>query len=178
MNGTEVRAAFEAVLAAWNARDLDAFCAQLAPDIYWHDLGMPNPPAVGHEAVRRFSRSIFGGFPDFRYELRGALCIGEDGNSCVAPFRLRATFTGVVDPPGFAPTGRRVDIEGLEYLQFRDGLVTRIETRFDPFELFRQLFAIDFRPPAGSRRERASVRLQKSHAWWLRRTEAAKPPAV
>ena len=168
----EAREQFHALLNAWNARDLDRFCAQLTPDIQWHDLGMPHPPAIGRDAVRSFSASILRAFPDFTYELRGSLCVAEDGLSCVGPFRLRARFTGYFDPPGFAPTGRQADIDGLDYLQFRDGLVSRIETRFDPLDLAQQLFGLEVRAPAGSWRERLSVRVQRAHAWWLRRAGA------
>lgn len=178
MTPTETQDRFHALLDAWNARNLDSFCAQLTPDVLWHDLGMPHPPAVGREAVRRFGESILRAFPDFAYELRGSLCVAADGLSCVGPFRLTATFTGPFDPPGFAPTGRRADIHGLDYLQFRDGQVCRIETRFDPFELAEQLFGLDVRAPVGSLRESLSVRVQRAHAWWLRRSSAGRGGAA
>ena len=85
MTAVEIRERVEGMLRAWNDRDLDRFLAFMTPDVDWHDLGMPYPPAVGHEAVRRFSESALRAFPDFRYEIRGSICIGEDGQSCVAP---------------------------------------------------------------------------------------------
>ena len=57
MTGVEIRERVEGMLRAWNDRDLDRFLAFMTPDVDWHDLGMPYPPAVGHEAVRRFSES-------------------------------------------------------------------------------------------------------------------------
>lgn len=160
------------LLDAWNARDLDAFTALLTPDVYWHDLGMPHPPAVGHDAVRRFAHSVLRAFPDFRYEFRGPLCVAEDGSSCLLPWTITATHTGPFDPPGLAPTNRRVRFSGLDYFTFRDGLVSRLETRFDPAEPIEQLLGIQLRPPAGSLRERLLVRAQRARAAMLRRRGA------
>jgi len=166
------------LLTAWNARDLDAFVGLLAPGVYWHDLGMPHPPAIGRAAVRRFAESVLRAFPDFRYSLRGPICVAADGLSCVVPWTMTATNTGVLDPPGVAPTWRRVRFDGLDYMQFRDGLVTRIETRFDPVEPLEQLLQIHLRPAPGSLRERVLVLLQRLRAAWVRRAargEAHEP---
>jgi predicted ester cyclase len=157
------------LLAAWDARNLDALIGLLAPDVYWHDLGMPHPPAIGRETVRRFCESVFRAFPDFSYTIRSSICVAADGLSCVVPWTITATNTGVLDPPGVAPTGRRVRFDGLDYLQFRDGLITRIETRFDPVEPLEQLLQMRFRPPPGSLRERILLLLQRLRAAWLRR---------
>jgi len=165
-----------AILAAWNARDLDGFVAQLAPDVYWHDLGMPHPPAVGREAVRAFSAAVLRAFPDFRYELRGPVCVAEDGMSCVVPFVITATQTAPLTPPGFAPTGRTVRIEGLDYLQFNEHFATRIETRFDIVHTLEQLLGLSLRPAAGSLREVVAVRLQRAVAWARRQPAPASPP--
>jgi predicted ester cyclase len=157
------------LLEAWNARDLDGFTALMTPDIYWHDLGMPHPPAVGRDAVRRFGVSILRAFPDFHYEIRGPVCIAEDGTSCLLPWTITATNTGPLDPPGLAPTNRRVRFSGLDYFTLRDGLVARIETRFDPTEPIEQLIGWRLRPPAGSWRERCFVWIQRVRAAMLRR---------
>lgn len=159
----------QSLLAAWNRRNLDTFVALMHPDVYWHDLGMPTPPAIGREAVRRFSESILRAFPDFRYTIRGSVCVAEDGESCVVPWTINATHTAPFDPPGFAPVGRAVQFDGLDYLEFRDGLVARIETRFDPVDPIEQLLGVRIRPPAGSFLERALVGAQRVVAWWLRK---------
>jgi hypothetical protein len=51
MTRTDVVAKVSAMLEAWNARDLDRFVAFFTEDAYWHDLGMPHPPAIGRAAV-------------------------------------------------------------------------------------------------------------------------------
>jgi len=163
----------EALLAAWNERDLDRFTSLLTTDIYWHDLGMPSPPAVGRDSVRRFSESLLRAFPDFRYEIRGPICTAADGTSCVIPWTISATNTGRFEPPGFAPTGRKAHFSGLDYFTIRNGLVARIETRFDPAEPIAQLFGWELRPRPGSWTERVFVWIQRARAAWLRRLGAA-----
>lgn len=158
-----------ALLEAWNARDLDAFMGFLAPDVSWHDLAMPAPPATGTDAVRRFAESVLRAFPDFRYEIRAPICVSDDGNSCLVPWTITATHLGMFDPPGFAPTGRQLTVHGLDYIQFRDGLVVHMESRFDPAEAMEQLTGLRIRPPAGSLRERLVVRLQRIVAAIARR---------
>ncbi len=170
MRSSSVEATVRALLDAWNARDLDAFTAMMTPDVYWHDLGMPAPPAVGRDAVRRFSEAALRAFPDFRYEIRAPICVAEDGLSCLVPWTISATNLGRLDPPGFAPAGRGVHFDGLDYFQFRDGLVARLETRFDPADPIEQLMGIRLRPSPGSLRERTLVSLQRVVAWWRRRT--------
>ncbi len=169
MTQSEVTQRINGILAAWNARDLDGFLSFLAPDIYWHDLGMPSPPAIGQAAVRRFSETVLQAFPDFRFELRAPICIAEDGNSCVLPWTIRGTNSGPFDPPGFAPTGGAVHFSGFDYLVFRDGLVARIETRFDPADVVEQMLGVRLRPAPGSLLERCLVRFQRIGAAILRR---------
>ena len=158
-----------ALLDAWNARDLAAFGALLASDVYWHDVGMPHPPAIGREAAVQFAASALTAFPDFMYEIRGPICVSADGRHCVVPWTIRATQSGPLHPPGFAPVNRTVCFDGFDSFEFRDGLVARLETRFDPAVPIEQLLGIRVRPAPGSMAERVLVRLQRVIAWWIRR---------
>ena len=164
----------QSLLDAWNARDFDRFTALMTPDVYWHDLGMPTPPAIGRDAVRRFSESALRAFPDFRYELRGPICVSDDGQTCVVPWTITATNLGRLDPPGFAPVGRVVRFDGFDYFEFRDGLVSRLETRFDPADPIEQLLGVKLRPRPGSMMERVLVLLQRVAAFWRRRRDGPR----
>lgn len=157
-----------ALLRAWNERDLDRFVALLSEDVYWHDLGMLHPPAVGRDAVRRFSETVLRAFPDFTFEIRPPICVAEDGTRCVVPWTISATNTGPYDPPSFAPTGRRLRFDGFDYIEFRGGLVARIETRFDLADVIGQLFGVSVRPAAGSWAEWCLVRVQRAVAAFVR----------
>jgi steroid delta-isomerase-like uncharacterized protein len=167
-----------ALLDAWNARDLDRFTTLLTEDVYWHDLGMLHPPVVGREAVRRFSALVIKAFPDFHYEIRQPLCFAEDGSRCVVPWTITATNTGPYDPPGLAPTGRRVRFSGFDFLELKDGMVARIETRFDLADVAEQLTGLRLRPREGSFGERCLVLFQRLVAAWARRHSAAAPEAT
>jgi predicted ester cyclase len=168
MTNADIVAKVSAMLEAWNARDLDRFVAFFTEDAYWHDLGMPHPPAIGRAAVRTFSESALRAFPDFAYTIRAPICVADDAQSCVVPWTISATHSGVLEPPGFAPTGRRVQFDGLDYFQFRGELVCRLETRFDPADPIGQLLNVRIRAEAGSWLERLLVLAQRTFAAWAR----------
>jgi steroid delta-isomerase-like uncharacterized protein len=176
---SQARSIVDAVLDAWNARDLDRFTSLLTEDVYWHDLGMLHPPAVGRDAVRRFIETVVRAFPDFSMSVRHPICVAEDGSRCVVPWTITATNSGPYEPPGMAPTGRRLCFSGFDCIEIRDGRVARIETRFDPAEVIQQLLGLRLVPPPGSWRERCLVWAQHALAAWLRgRGQAASPSAA
>ena len=47
--------------------------------------------------------------------------------------------TGSFEPPGFAPTGKSVDLPGIEVLRFRDGLIWQYRSMYDYSLVARQL---------------------------------------
>jgi hypothetical protein len=79
---------------------------------------------------------------------------------------MRGTMKGPLDPPGFAPTGRSMEVEGVDLWMMRDGRIARYRAFYDINDLARQL---GIAPPAGSRADRAMVRLQRLQAPILRR---------
>jgi ketosteroid isomerase-like protein len=156
------------ILDAWNARDFDGLVGLLAPDVEWYDLGMAHPPARGREAVRAFSASVIAAFPDFRFEVIPPLCFAPDGTRCAVHWSITATHTGVLSPPGLAPTNRRAQFTGVDLVDIKDGQVARILSLFDPLAAGEQLLGIPLRPPSGSIRERLSVRAQRLMAFVIR----------
>lgn len=158
-----------ALLDAWNARDLSRFIELLTPDVEWYDLSMPDPPARGREAVRAFSAAVLRAFPDFTYTIKPPICVAPDGSRCAVHWHVTATHTAPFTPPGFAPTGRKAGIDGVDLFDFRGGQVCRVLTLFDPFVGAEQLFGLSLRPRPGSIRERLVVGLQRMVAAWLRR---------
>jgi hypothetical protein len=63
-----------------------------------------------------------------------------------------------MDPPGFAPTGRRWEIDGADFHEYRDGRISRLRVVFDLMSVSRQLGVM---PAAGSRAERAMAAAQR-----------------
>ncbi|MDH3292159.1 MAG: ester cyclase [Gemmatimonadota bacterium] len=162
-----------AVLDAWNTHDLPRFLDMLTEDVEWYDPAMPHPPAVGRPAVRAFAESVLRAFPDFRYDIREPLCVSTDGTRCVVPWRITATHVQPLTPPGYAPTGRQLTIDGLDQLDLRDGQVARILTCFDVIVAAEQLLSITLRPKARSWRQRFLVGLQRAAALRARRLTRA-----
>jgi len=150
-----------AVLDAWNARDLPQFLDLLTEDIEWYDPAMEHPPARGKAAVQAFAESVLHAFPDFSYEIREPVCVSDDGTRCVVPWRISATHTATLAPPGYAPTNRQLAVDGLDQLDLRGDRVARILTCFDVIAAAEQLLGVTLRPPSRSWRQRAMVGLQR-----------------
>jgi hypothetical protein len=79
---------------------------------------------------------------------------------------MRGTMSGPLDPPGFAPTGRSMEVEGVDLWTMRDGRIARYRAFYDVNDLARQLAIA---PSPGSRAEQAMVRLQRLQARMLSR---------
>ncbi|HSG80854.1 MAG TPA: nuclear transport factor 2 family protein [Gemmatimonadota bacterium] len=168
MNHRDAETLVDDMAAAWNVRDLERYLSYLTEDVVWADPAMP-VPAVGREAVRAFSESVLRAFPDFCYEIRHPVCVAADGSRCAVAWTIRATSLGSLDPPGFGPSGRAVEFQGVDLLEFRAGEVSRIDTYFDVREPTAQLLSVELRPAPGSPMERIFVWAQRARAAWLRR---------
>ena len=68
------------------------------------------------------------------------------------------THTGLLDPPGLAPTGKRVEIDVREIAEIRNGLASRIRLVVDMGDFMRQLGLF---PAPGSHGERAIAMMQR-----------------
>lgn len=161
----------ESLTEAWNSRDLDRVLSYLTEDVVWDDPAM-QAPAEGHAAVRAFCQTLLKAFPDFHYAIRHPICIAADGSRCAVPWKITATNLGVMNPPGFAATGRSVDFEGVDLFEFRGDLACRIDTLFNPLIPAEQLLAARLRPAPGSMREGLAVWSQRIRAAWVRATKS------
>jgi hypothetical protein len=63
-----------------------------------------------------------------------------------------------MDPPGFAPTGRRWEIDGADFHEYRDGRISKLRVVFDLMNVSRQLGVM---PATGSRAELALAAAQR-----------------
>jgi len=134
---------------------------------------MLHPPARGRQAVRAFADSVLAAFPDFEYTIQHPLCVSPDQTRCVALWKIAATHTGMLSPPGFAPTGRCASFQGIDVIVFRGERISRITTFFDPIQAAEQLTGMTLRFPAGSFRERLVVLVQRVGAYFSRRRSRA-----
>jgi ketosteroid isomerase-like protein len=166
MNPTEV---VSALLASWNNRDLDGFVGMLTEDVEWYDLGMLHTPARGRQAVRAFAESVLAAFPDFEYSIQHPLCVSPGQTRCVALWKITATHSAILNPPGFAPTGRCASFQGVDVFEFQGESISRITTFFDPIQAAEQLTGMALRFPSGSFREQIVVLVQCVIAYFSRR---------
>jgi steroid delta-isomerase-like uncharacterized protein len=152
-------------MAAWNDHDPGAMDDLLTQDIVWEDPALAEP-ARGIRAVQDFMRAGWVAFPDLRFDETDVPHRTSEGSQVAWRWRMRGTMTGVLDPPGFAPTGRSMEVEGVDLWEMRDGRIARYRAFYDLNDLARQLAIA---PAPGSRGEKAMVALQRLQARMLRR---------
>ncbi len=107
-------AANDATYAAWNAHDADAVAAVFAETAVVRHLGSPDV-ARGRDAVRERARTLLAALPDFSLE-RIELLVDEAENANADRWLARGTHRGELI--GLAPTGRRIEVEGMTFSRF------------------------------------------------------------
>ncbi|MDQ4125262.1 MAG: ester cyclase [Actinomycetota bacterium] len=153
-------------MAAWNGRDASAMDALVTDDIVWFDPALPHPNRSRAD-VRRFMEASWRAFPDLRFSEPDRPLLAEEGDQVAWAWRMRGTFTGgALEPPGFAPTGRPMDVTGIDQWEMRDGRIAHYRAFYDVNDLARQLGIV---PPAGSAGEKAMVALQRVQARFMNR---------
>jgi len=137
----------------------------LADDVVWADPALTEP-AVGIPAVQEFMRVSFRAFPDLHFSEPDPPHLTVTGDLVAWAWTMEGTMRGVVDPPGFAPTGRRMRVDGVDLWRMRDEQIADYRAFYDVTDLARQLGIM---PSSGSRAERVTVALQHLQARFLRR---------
>ena len=150
-------------LAAWNSHDPDRVLNLLTDEVEARDDSWPKA-MHGHDDVREFVEALWRAVPDMTFELLDGPYVIPDEPRASFHWRGTGTFTGPMDPPGFAPTGRRWEIDGADFHEYRDGRISRLRVVFDLMSVSRQLGVM---PAAGSRAERAMAAAQRGlvRAW-------------
>jgi steroid delta-isomerase-like uncharacterized protein len=144
-------------LDAWNSHDPDRVLNFLTEDVEARDDSWPRPMR-GHGQVREFLEALWRAVPDMTFALLDGPYVIPDEPRASFHWRGNGTFTGRMDPPGFAPTGRRWEIDGADFHEYRDGRISRLRVVFDLMSVSRQLGVM---PAAGSRAERAMAAAQR-----------------
>ncbi len=155
----------ERYVGAWSSGDAAAVASCASDDVVWIDPALPEP-ARGRAAVAEFARDSLRAFPDLSFEQPGDPAITEDFLAAYVPWRMFGTNSGPIEPPGFAATGKSIDVVGFDVWQFRGGLIWRYEAIYDFTTIARQLGLV---PPRGGFAERAMVSAQRLGARLKRR---------
>ena len=148
------------MLAVWNSHDTTDLPDLVTPDVVWIDPALAEP-AHGVAGVRRFMEDSWRAVPDLRFEVTGSRCFADDAPVLMVPWRMTGTHLGPVDPPGYASTGRRIDVEGIDMYTFRGERVALYRACYDNLAVARQLGIL---PAPGSRGERLFAAAQRARA--------------
>ena len=165
MTADDARQFAEHWRTAWNSRDPDQVLALCASDVVWNDP-LTEGPQRGAEAVRRYLESLWGAFPDMKLDWMEAPLCAVDSGRVVCRWRMTGSMLGTLEPQGFAPTGRRLDAEGIDLFDLRDGVAQSYEGFFDSRAMAQQLGLM---PATGSKAERVAVAAQRVAARVARR---------
>jgi steroid delta-isomerase-like uncharacterized protein len=131
-------------------RDVDAMMELWEPGGYGYLYGMTALRAP--EGYRQwFGQSLFKAFPDYEMEIVDMVAYGE---KAAVRWKATGTFSGTTKFEGLEPNGAKIEIEGLDLLTIRDGLIRENRAYTNATEIARQLGAM---PPAGSPGERAML---------------------
>jgi steroid delta-isomerase-like uncharacterized protein len=131
-----LRKAIDRYNEAWNAHDLDSIMAMHAPDMVFdnHTAG----ESASGEDVRAHIGAIFATWPDIEFTTR-RLYVRE--GLVVQEWTAAATHVATMRRGNLvaAPTGRRVEWDGIDSIPFENGLVKRKDVYSDSVSILRQV---------------------------------------
>lgn len=130
-------------------RDLDAMEACWAPGSRDVLYGMADLRVPG--SFREYFDGLFTAFPDFAMTVVDMVAYGD---KAAVRWAATGTFTGPGKFEGLVATGAAIELEGLDLLTIRDGLIRENHAYTNATEMARQIGAM---PPAGSLGERAML---------------------
>ncbi|HEX8646094.1 MAG TPA: nuclear transport factor 2 family protein [Thermoleophilaceae bacterium] len=138
------RAAFEAFIA----RDVETLLAN------WHPEGIQDWVALGifrgHAEIRELMTGLFASIPDIDMRIEQ---VTADERRCVIQWRSAGTHTGPAFM-GIDPTGRRLELRGVDVMEVEDGLVVRNTVYYDGAAFARGLGML---PPQDSGAEKIMI---------------------
>jgi steroid delta-isomerase-like uncharacterized protein len=149
---------------AWNGRRPEEVTALCTDDVVWDDP-LTERPEHGKAAVAEYLESVWRTFPDLQFTWPEGPYCSFDGTRLACHWSVTGTMLGPADP-GFAPTGRSIEADGVDLLELRDGLVCNYVGFFDARGMAQQIGVL---PATGSRAERLAVKLQRVGARIKRR---------
>ena len=109
-------------------------------------------------------------FPDLSFTLSEPPMMALEGPGAAQVWLMAGTMLGPDPWAGFAPTGKRMEIEGIDVYVFRGGLVSRYRGRYDLSEVARQL---GLAPARGSRPEHVLAFVQRTAMRFRRKPKPA-----
>jgi steroid delta-isomerase-like uncharacterized protein len=124
-------------IAAWNARDADAFLELFSDELVWSDWTQPEP-IRDKEGARRYFDSWGTAFPDMQLKVLDRV-VGDD--AVAAELEFTGTNTGPLRMGGMEipATNKSVVGRGSYIVRVRDGKIVEFSTHPDAAGLMVQL---------------------------------------
>jgi steroid delta-isomerase-like uncharacterized protein len=135
---TETEELAERYGEAWNSQDLEAIMELHADDCIFQAHAAGSPAAEGKDAVREAFAAYLAQMPDISFATRSLRC-GDDY------WVLESTMTGTVAQPlevddkPVGATGAGVEVDCIDVIEVRDGLIARKDTYLDALTMQQQL---------------------------------------
>jgi steroid delta-isomerase-like uncharacterized protein len=146
------------LVAAFNAHDADGFVAVMTEDVVFEHSVAPAPMHGRAEVSAFYTNTVWKAFPDLTLELMDGPFFHPHAPRISFNWFAVGTHNGPLDPPGLAPTGKRVEFDAREIAEIRDGLVSRFRLVVDMAAVMRQLGML---PAPGTRGEQAIAMMQR-----------------
>ena len=135
---TTIRELAERYGEAWNSQDLNAIMDLHTEDSVFAAHATGTPPAEGKEAVREAFAGYLALLPDINFAER-ALHLGDDH------WVLESVMSGTVAQPievegeALGDSGARIEVDCVDVIEVRNGLVSSKQTYIDSLAMQRQL---------------------------------------
>jgi steroid delta-isomerase-like uncharacterized protein len=137
-------------LIRWVFERLDAHDVASLAAVVWDDETVerfPNRVCRGADEICAYFEETFIGMPDAHFNI---VALAEQGEDVFVHWQISGTHKGAW--LGITPTGKPVDLEGIDHFVIRDGRIRTGFIAFDQLESGRQLGMM---PPDGSAADRA-----------------------
>lgn len=127
---------FETYTEGWNDHDPNTVVEQFADGGTYYDPNVAE--TIQGEAIGDYVATTIEGFPDVQFEERRVMETEIDGEfGLVAEWTMRGTNTGPM--AGLPPTGRKIELDGVDVVKISDNGILSITGYFDQKEFAEQL---------------------------------------
>lgn len=128
--------------------DLDIIDELVSDDFVLHDATSPEEPR-GRDALKEYVQTYRDAFSDLDASMD---MVVAEGDVVAVSFTVRGTHTGrLPEAPDLEPTGKEIEIAGMEFDRIEDGQLVETWQIYDAFGLLQQLgVGPTEEPPKGS----------------------------
>jgi len=139
-------AALQRIYGAFSTGDTAAIDSVIAPDAVDHQA-LPGAQGTTNEQLKQFVGMFRAAFPDLRVTVDHQFAAADH---VVAVITLRGTHQG--DFMGIAPTGRTIEVSGIDVVRFENGMAVEHWGVTNDLEMMQQLGVVPMpeAPPGGA----------------------------